>query len=237
MEIIDLTRPMSRQTLIDLGGRRVLEGWLTAEVVMNWQRHWSRGDNGAQCQWTVGDHFGTHVDAPIHVVRDTPSVEAMDLNRLMGEAVVIDCSFARGTGLTAADFERARPRVHPGDIVLIYSAEQPGTTAAFITEQTYVTPDGAEWLVRNQVKSVGVEPSGFEHVYQRVVVDQCYRPEVADPWPAHRICLSADVYIIEGLTNLNSIVGERINFAALPLAMPGSSGSPVRAVAWRTPQV
>ena len=120
-----------------------------------------------------------------------------------------------------------------GDIVLICSDERPGTIDDYVTEQTYVTTDGAEWLVRRGVASVGVEPAGFEHVYQRVVVDTCYRPEVEDPWPAHRICLSANVYIIEGLTNLTAIIGERVNFSALPLPVPGSSGSPVRAVAWR----
>ena len=111
MEIIDLTRPMTHQTLIELGGRRVNEGWATTDVVVTWQRDWRQGDNGAQCQWQLGDHWGTHVDAPIHVVRDAPSVDQMDLQRLMGEAVVLDCRFARGRGLTGADFEAARPGV------------------------------------------------------------------------------------------------------------------------------
>jgi kynurenine formamidase len=44
--------------------------------------------------------------------------------------------------------------------------------------------------------------------------------------------LSQDVYIIEGLGNLEQVVGQRLRFAALPLPVPGSSGSPVRAVAW-----
>ncbi len=118
--------------------------------------------------------------------------------------------------------------------MLIHSDEQPGTLDRYVTDQTFVTEDGARWLVDHHVRSVGVEPTGFEHVYQRVVVDQCYRPEVLDPWPAHRICLAANVYIVEGLTNLGAIVGERVQFSALPLAVPGSSRSPVRAVAWRS---
>jgi arylformamidase len=233
MHVIDLTRPMTHQTLIDLGGRRVVEGWLTSDIVMHWQRHWDRGDNGAQGQWTIGDHFGTHVDAPIHVVRGGPAIDQIDLGKLIGEAVVLDCRFAQGTGLTSKELERAGADVRPGDIVLICSDEPPGTIDAFNTRQTHVTPDGAAWLVRRGVKAVGVEPSGFEHVYQRVVLDQCYRPEVDDPWPAHRICLSAGIYVIEGLINLASIAGQRVNFSALPLPVPGSSGSPVRAVAWR----
>jgi arylformamidase len=233
MEIIDLTRPMTHETLVALGGRRVNEGWATTDVQITWLRDWSRGDNGSQCQWQLGDHWGTHVDAPIHVVRDGESVDRMDLRRLMGEAVVLDCRFARGRGLTGADFSQARPEVRRGDIVLIYSDEPPGTIDRYVTDQTYVTEDGATWLVEHGASAVGVEPTGFEHVYQRVVVDQCYRPEIENPWPAHHICLEANVYIVEGLTNLASIAGERVNFAALPLYVPGSSGSPVRAVAWR----
>ncbi len=51
-------------------------------------------------------------------------------------------------------------------------------------------------------------------------------------WPAHRICLERDVYILEGLGNLEQLVGRRVRFSALPLPVPGASGSPVRAVAW-----
>jgi arylformamidase len=224
---------MTLETRIALGGRRVNEGWHATEIGLDWSRHWDRGDNGSQCHWTISDHWGTHLDAPIHIVPDSPSVDQIELARVFGEAVVLDCRFARGRGLTAADFEQAGAQVRSGDIVLICSDERPGTIDEYVTEQTYVTTDGAEWLVSRGIASVGVEPAGFEHVYQRVVVDQCYRPEIADPWPAHRICLSANVYIIEGLTNLTAIVGERVNFSALPLPVPGSSGSPVRAVAWR----
>ena len=52
-------------------------------------------------------------------------------------------------------------------------------------------------------------------------------------WPAHQILLSNDVYIIEGLTHLDKLLGERVRFAALPLIIPGASGCPVRAVAWK----
>lgn len=228
----DLTRPMTHQTLIDLAGKLVAEGSPVADIDFKWLRSWAAGDNGAQCQWTLNDHFGTHLDAPIHIVPNTPGVDQVDLSRLFGEAVVLDCSFAYGKGLTADDFERARPKVQPGDIVLVYSAERAGTLEEFIKEQTYVTPDGAEWLVKHGVKSVGVEPFGFEHVYDGLFVRHCYRPEVKDPWPAHRVCLSANVYIMEGLTNLAPIAGKRVRFSALPLPVPGSSGSPVRAVAW-----
>jgi kynurenine formamidase len=98
----------------------------------------------------------------------------VDINRLVCEAVVIDCSFANGHGLTSEDFERVRSRVKPGDTVLIYSAEEPGSLDDYILKQTYLTPDGAEWLVRQQIRSVGVEPFGFKHLYDGLFVKTYY---------------------------------------------------------------
>jgi len=145
--LIDLTRPMTRETIIEIAGKIVAEDSPYNEVKLRFLRSWET-DNGTLCQWTLNDHFGTHLDAPIHVVEGAPSVDQVDINRLMGEAVVIDCSFANGRGLTGDDFEQARPRVEPGDIVLIYSAEQPATIDEYVTTQTFVTPSGARCWAR-----------------------------------------------------------------------------------------
>lgn len=230
--IHDLTRPMTHETLIALAGRLAVGDAPVKDLEFSWLRSWEQGDNGAQCQWTLNDHFGTHVDAPSHVVRGAASVDQLDLSRLFGEAVVIDCSHARGRGLTGSDFAGARPGIRRGDIVLVYSGEEPGTREEYLVSQTYVTPEGAQWLVDAGVHAVGVEPYGFEHVYDGVCVRHCYRPEVTDPWPAHRVCLSAGIYIIEGLTNLAGLAGRRVRFCGLPLPVPNSSGSPIRAIAW-----
>ena len=167
------------------------------------------------------------------MVENAPSVDQVDINRLMGEAVVIDCSFANGRGLTGDDFERAEPNVERGDIVLIYSAEQPVTIEEYVTRQTFVTPDGARWLVDRQVKAVGVQPFSFEHLYEALFVRDEYNKATPPPhFEAHQIVLSRSIYIIEGLGHLDQVVGRRLRFSALPLPVPGSSGSPVRAVAW-----
>lgn len=155
-QLIDLTRPMTRETIIEIAGKIVAEDSPYNEVSLRFLRSWET-DNGTLCQWTLNDHFGTHLDAPIHVVENAPSVDQVDINRLMGEAVVIDCSFANGRGLTGDDFERVE---------------------------------------------------------------------------AHQIVLSQNIYIIEGLGHLDQVAGRRLRFSALPLPVPGSSGSPVRAVAW-----
>jgi kynurenine formamidase len=100
--------------------------------------------------------------------------------------------------------------------------------------QTYLTPGAAEWLVARGAHAVGLEPASPDPVhaglYEHGWAD---RPTPNPPaWPAHLILLRNDVYIIEGLVNLDRIRGQRVRFAALPPLIPGLSGCPVRAVAW-----
>jgi arylformamidase len=231
-KLIDLTRPMTRQTIVEIAGKIVAEDSPYNEVKLSYLRSWAT-DNGTLCQWTLNDHFGTHLDAPIHVVPDAPSVDQVNIDRLIGEAVVVDLSFANGRGITPDDLKRAKPEIRPEDIALIFSDEQPASIEEYITRQTYMTPDAAQWLVDRGVKSVGVQPFSFEHLYEALFVNDWYNPSSPPPhFPAHRIALSNDVYILEGLGNLDRVVGKRLRFAAMPLPVPGSSGSPVRAVAW-----
>jgi arylformamidase len=232
-EVIDLTRPMTRETLVALGGKRVTDGWMVSEVQVEFLRSFAAGNNTEQCVWTIGDHLGTHVDAPVHVIEGAPAIDQVDLSRLVGEALVADCTRARGRGITPEDLEAAATGVRAGDILLLYVDEPPGDIEHFIEHQTFVTLAAAHWIVAHGITAVGVETACFEHAYRRTVIDRAYQPPETNPWPAHRVCLESDVYIIEGLTGMAPLAGQRVRFAAAPLPVPGSSGSPVRAFAWR----
>jgi hypothetical protein len=78
--------------------------------------------------------------------------------------------------VTPADFERAQPGVEANDIVIIYSAEKAGTLEEFIKEQTYVTPDGAEWLV-----SKGSGRSAWSHSASKTPTMVCSCANAIDP--------------------------------------------------------
>src|SRR5206468_6942479 len=136
-------------------------------------------------------------------------------------------------GYTAADLERVGGDVRAGDIVLVYSGyvdAKPGERM----RQTYLTAEAAQWLVERGVHAVGVEPCSPDPLYAGLYELGWLEKDTPNPpaWPAHRTLLENDVYIIEGLTNLDRIRGQRVRFAALPALVPGLSGFPVRAVAW-----
>jgi len=238
-ELIDLSRPLTVETVDALFGDLVADGRnpyfrdLGIEVAVD-----HSVANAHSCLIRLPDHIATHVDAPIHAVAGAPMLEDVDISRLIGDAVVLDLDRGGAEyGYTADDLEAADPGVEPGDIVLIYS----GYVDADLTQrmrQTYLTAGAAEWLVERGAHAVGIEPCSPDPLYAGLYELGWLEKDTPNPpaWPAHRTLLENDVYIIEGLTNLDRIRGRRVRFAALPALVPGLSGFPVRAVAWLDPE-
>ena len=235
-ELIDLSRPLTVDTVDALFGDIVSEGRnpyfrdITVAVAVDHTQ-----GNVYSCLLTIPDHVATHMDAPIHAVEGGCFLEQVDIRRLIGEAVVLDLSgFDPDHAYTAADLSDAAPAVRAGDIVLIYSGfrdAKPGERM----HQTYLSGEAAQWLVDQGVHAVGVEPASPDPIYAGMYEYGWLDKGAPGAWPAHTTLLGNDVYIIEGLVNLDKIKGERIQFAALPPLIPGLSGAPVRAVAWRAP--
>jgi arylformamidase len=235
-QLIDLSRPLCVESVDALFGDLVADGQnpyfrdLSIEVVVDHSM-----TNAHSCRLTIPDHVATHMDAPIHAVPGGGALEAVDLTRLIGEAVVLDLDRGGAEhGYTAADLEAAGGDVRPGDIVLIYSGYVDAAPGERM-RQTYLTAEAADWLVSRGVSALGVEPCSPDplragiYEYGWLEKDTPNRPV----WPAHTTLLANDVYIVEGLVNLERIKGQRVRFAALPALVPGLSGFPVRAVAWR----
>jgi len=235
-ELVDLSRPVSEATAYALlGDLAAGDDWASyRQPTVVYDRDYP-ADTGKQGHFTISDHSGTHIDFPVHAIAGGDALEDIDISRLMGEAVVLDFGYVDPDhGFTAEDFENAELQVLDGDIVLIYSGFRDAAADERL-HQTYVTPEGAQWLVDRGVRAVGCEPVGIEHVPDGLLVHDWYNVGTSHgpPWPAHDVLLRNDVYIIEGLTNLERIRGERVRFAALPALIPGLTGCPVRAVAWR----
>lgn len=238
-ELIDLSRPLTVETVDALFGDLVADGNnayfrdLTLETAIDHTEA-----TAFSCFIRMPDHIATHVDAPIHAVPGAPKLEDVDIRRLIGDAVVLDLDRGGADyGYTAEDIDAAQPAVEPGDIVLIYGGYKDADQTRRM-QQTFLTAGAAQWLVDRGARAVGVEPCSPDPLYAGMYEFGWLEKETPNPpaWPAHRTLLENDIYIIEGLTNLDRIRGQRVRFAALPALVPGLSGFPVRAVAWLDPE-
>jgi len=183
------------------------------------------------------DHTGTHVDATLHFydgVHRSPrgkSIAEMPLEKLIGDAVLIDASDKdAGEPVTRRLLEacaaQQRVEIRRGDIVLVRFWPKPwGDPMDEFLAARGLELDACEWLLQKGAKAVGVDHANLEGKLAREFGNL--------EAPGHILFLhpSREIPIMENLVHLDQIRCPRFRFAALPLKMHGATGSPIRAMA------
>ncbi|MFC2037938.1 cyclase family protein [Chloroflexota bacterium] len=177
--------------------------------------HLDRGDLYTVSRLDMGAHTGTHVDAPAHFIPGGSGVDLLDLEALVGPALVVHALEA--DALTAEVLSGLE--IPPGTDRLLVRTRNSNRWArgesAFDENFVGVTQDGAHWLVARGVRLVGVD-------YLSV-------GPFADPVPTHHVLLRAGVIAVEGL-DLSEISPGVYQLVCLPLKIVGVDGAPARAI-------
>ena len=207
MKIYDITLTTSPWTLTWEGTEQGLS--------VKWAE--TMGTVGAACNlsvFTLGTHTGTHLDAPLHFVPGGATVEALDVNVLVGPAQVVEV-YGRDR-ITAADLAQAG--IAPGTERVLFKTDNTRLgrlhDGVFHPDYVGVAPSGAEWLVTHGVRLVGVD-------YLSVGP---YGPVNVE---THRILLGAGVVVVETLV-LDEVNAGAYTLVALPPKFAGLEGSPCR---------
>lgn len=169
-------------------------------------------------QLSMSTHQGTHLDAPFHFLDDGKTVEQLDLNKCIGEALLVDLSHKQPKEpITPEDFAGYADRIGEGTR-LIYRTDwhKQYPQKHYFSDFPYMTIELAEWLAERKIALIGMDVP---------------TPNATDYDPVHKILLSAEIVIVEGLANLGDIGTDTFFFMAAPLRIRGRDGSPVRAIA------
>lgn len=162
-------------------------------------------------------HCGTHMDAPFHFFQERPTIDRIPLERCTGEALLVRLPYQQhGLSIDAGDLAPFKERLRSHSRVVfntLWYHRWGGED--YFTRHPVITGAAAQLLVDCGVKLVGVDTPSVDR----------------DPFPAHLALLGSDVLIVENLTNLDAIPNDVFHFVALPLAIVGRDGSPVRAAA------
>ncbi len=227
-QIIDLTDTIRVGLVEQTAGRAMIEKYGIHEVVMEPEMNF-KATTGRSTFLGISTQVGTHMDAGAHVEPDGWTVDQADLDHCIGPGVLVDVR-----GKTAEDpvtpHDLEKQNIHRGDIVVFYFNYQPPKPGELYS-QSYLTDETARWLVLHKVRAIASNTPGVEN-FKRGVAQHWTEPQNQKvAWPVHKILLSNRIPIIEGLTNLESLLGHRFEFIALPLKISGADGSPVRAIA------
>ena len=239
LRVIDLTQPLGPDTpVIGLPPVFASSPGVSIEVISRYD------DRGPAWYWNtlrLGEHTGTHFDAPVHWVtgRNLPEngCDTIAPRRFVGPACVIDVTrevaadpdFLLTPGHIAA-WEARHGRIPPGAWVLMRTDWSKRTDRdAFLNvhEDGAHTPgfhrSASELLARDRdVTGVGVETVGTD-------AGQAFRFE--PPFPNHNVMHGAGKFGLASLCNLDQLPPTGAVVVAAPLKIVNGSGSPLRVLA------
>ena len=161
----------------------------------------------------MGTHTGTHVDAPRHFFDEGAGVDSLPLDLLLGRARVVEITKRGGIGKTELAAAGLREDIR---VLLKTSNSALWNGEGFHQDYTYLTEDGARYLVEQGVRVVGIDYLSVEQFKKAGA-------------PAHHALLGASVVVIEGL-NLEDAEPGQYEMYCLPLRVTGGDGAPARVV-------
>lgn len=158
-------------------------------------------------------HVGTHMDAPLHMIKNGKSVDEIAAAKLIGPGVLID---ARNVEKVDTSLLK-QSKIPKGSIVLVYTGfGGKYRTKKYYKNYPYVTADFAKKMIEQKVKIVGMDMLG---------------PDLDAPWTAHKILLGHEVLILENLVNLDQLQNAgKFQVIALPAKLKADA-APARVIA------
>jgi kynurenine formamidase len=238
LEVVDLTQPLSESTpVIQLPPPFVNTPGLKVHELSHYDE---RGPAWAWRSLEIGEHVGTHFDAPIHWVtgKDLTDLNTLPPSDLIGPAIVLDRVAETEADpdylVTKAELEQwqtehgAFPkngwlflrtgwdsRADDAEAFLNAGSGMPRTPGIDAAGARYIAEETA--LVGVGVETVGIDAGGA------AVFDP--------PFPVHHFLLGAGKYGVTQLANLARLPETGALVIVAPMKLVGGTGSPVRVLA------
>lgn len=231
---IDLTHDFSVQTIY----------WPTAEgfeLKTVFKGPTEKGYYYYSNNYMASEHGGTHIDAPNHFAYERKTVDEITLERLIGNAVVIDVS---DRALENPDYqvgiedfkswENKYGRIEKGSIVLLYTGysrywpdrdkymgtSERGADAVALLHFPGLHPDAARWIVENrEINAIGLDTPSIDYGQSKY-------------FKSHQILFEKNIPAFENVANLDKLPPKGALIVALPMKIKGGSGAPLRIVAF-----
>jgi arylformamidase len=156
-------------------------------------------------------HTGTHIDAPFHMIESGKRLDEFPLDIWTGKATVFEILGTRSIGPS----ELARFKWNGVERALFKTDNSSHwQDEKFYEDFVYLDPKGAEFLVQQGVRLVGIDYLSIDKFK-------------SESHPTHFVLLGKDIPIIEGL-NLNVVAAGDYTLVALPLNIQDADGAPAR---------
>src|ERR1700756_4942774 len=226
--VIDLSYALSDKLVAWPGDAKAFEAKVNATVEKN--GYFTRSF------WML-EHYGTHLDAPIHVPPGKATVDQIPAKKFFGPAVVLDIS---AEGAKSADYqapasrveewEKKHGRISEGSIVLLRT----GWASRWPDVQKYrnqdaqgkmhfpgFSADAARLLIARKASGIGCDTLSADY-------------GASEDFAVHHLVLGAGLYHLENLSDLSEVPEAGAFLVVAPIKLEGGSGGAVRVLAvWK----
>lgn len=190
--------------------------------------------------YCAAEHGGTHLDAPVHFAKGKWTADEIPLERLTGDAVVIDVSDKALKDpdylINVNDIEtwEKNNATLPNDVILFFrtgygafypdakkylGTDERGADAVAKLHFPAIDPAAADWLVKNRkIKAIGLDVASVDYGQSK-------------DFKTHQILYGQNIPGFENVANLDKLPVKGAFIIALPMKIKGGSGAPLRIVA------
>jgi len=168
-------------------------------------------------KFTMGNHTGTHIDFPAHVIKGGKTSSDYSIDDLIGDGLILEVP--DGMPSIKKDFILMQG-IKEKDIVFFKTSNSCiPKDKPYRSEYVYIEADAARAMLDIGVRIVGID---------YISVDS---PKL-EALPVHEILLSNDTLIVENL-NLKGVSPGRCKIFIMPINIPKMDGLPARVVMGR----
>jgi len=205
--------------LIDLT-REIKEGLLVypGQPQISLKKHYKFEEDGRNLEKIeMSSHFGTHIDAPFHFVKNGKTAEMIGLEDLCGKAIRLNIEKSENGIITKGDLLKFDKDLNEHKRVII-NTNWKQTKEIYYIDYPVLNKEAVLFLIEKNIKLLGMDtpspgPKG-------IVGEEI-----------HKLLLNEEIIILEGLMNLERLPSEILELICLPLKIIGTSGAPCRVVA------
>lgn len=190
----------------------------------------------------LGEHTGTHLDAPIHYAPTSEGVPSRTIDQIplewcFGDGVVLDFhNKPTGYAITEQDILTELKRINytlkPGDIVLIRTdADQYLYDERYFSIHAGMSADATRFLCKNGIRVMGIDAWGWDIPFSFLVEKYKETGDNSVLWEAHLVGKEYEYCHIEKLANLKELPATGFKVAVFPVKLKGGTAGWCRPVA------
>jgi len=231
--VVDLTYSFEENTIF----------WPTEEgfrLEVQFNGTTEKGFHYSSNKFQTPEHGGTHMDAPVHFFADGNTADKVELNSLIGAAIVIDISGQTEKNIDyqlmpedLTEWEKSNGRIPDNSIVIIKTGlgkywpdrkkymgtDERGAQAVAKLHFPGLHHSAAAWLIEERkLKAVGIESPSIDYGQSTL-------------FETHVLLGGNNIPIFENVANVDKLPLKGFTVIALPMKIKGGSGGPLRIIA------